>query len=157
MTPKSYPYAICTQGMKSLTTQGFGLHHKLKGSIMIITVSSSRYQGCRKRGGRRGSRPPPQRLSTLCERPPPWFLDGYDEYYPSYCPEITKVANGLDYREATVLTLVFIQKILKLCKCTTSADNLVKFVTGHHLWGGGVLCASHVNLFLSAIKPSKNL
>ena len=148
MTPKSYPYAICTQGMKSLTTQGFGLHHKLKGSIMIITVSSSRYQGCRKRGGR---------LSTLCERPPPpWLLDGYDEYYPSYFPEITKVANGLDYREATVLTLVFIQKILKLCKCTTSADNLVKFVTGHHLWRGA-LCASHVNLFLSATKPSKNL
>ena len=91
------------------------------------------------------------------------LLDAWDEYDPSLCPEITNVANGNDFSNATILITsrirestvlpehietqcmikgfnrkqaqVFIEKILKLHKNTASGDALVKFVTGNHLWG----------------------
>ena len=91
------------------------------------------------------------------------LLDAWDEYNPSFCPEITNVANGNDLSDATILITsrirestvlpehieaqcmikgfnrkqaqVFIEKILKLHKSTSSGDELVKFVTDHHLWG----------------------
>ena len=92
-----------------------------------------------------------------------WLLDGFDEYDPSFCPEITNIVNGHYFPEATILitsrvrenTVMpkaidaqcmikgfnriqaqeFIKKILKLSKSTLSGDELVKFVTDHHLWG----------------------
>ena len=92
-----------------------------------------------------------------------WLLDGFDEYNPSFCPEITNIVNGQHFPEATILitsrirenTVMpkaidaqcmikgfnriqaqeFIKKILKLSKSTASGDELVKFVTDHHLWG----------------------
>ena len=91
------------------------------------------------------------------------LLDAWDEYDRSLCPEITNVANGNDFSNATILITsrirestvlpehietqcmikgfnrkqaqVFIEKILKLHKSTASGDALVKFVTGNHLWG----------------------
>ena len=91
------------------------------------------------------------------------LLDAWDEYNPSFCPEITNIANGNDLSDATILITsrtrestvlpehietqcmikgfnrkqaqVFIEKILKLHKSTASGDKLVKFVTDHHLWG----------------------
>ena len=90
-------------------------------------------------------------------------LDAWDEYNPSFCPEITNIANGNDLSDATILITsrirestvlpehietqcvikgfnrkqaqVFIEKILKLSKSTASGDELIKFVTDHHLWG----------------------
>ena len=92
-----------------------------------------------------------------------WLLDGFDEYNPSFCPEITNIVNGQHFPETTILitsrvrenTVMpkatdaqcmikgfnriqaqeFIKKILKLYKSTSSGDELVKFVTDHHLWG----------------------
>ena len=91
------------------------------------------------------------------------LLDAWDEYDPLFCPEITNIANGNDLSDATILITsrirestvlpthietqsmikgfnkkqarVFIEKILKLHKSTASGDELVKFVTGNHLWG----------------------
>ena len=91
------------------------------------------------------------------------LLDAWDEYNPSFCPKITNIANGNDLSDATILITsrtrestvlpehietqcmikgfnrkqaqVFIEKILKLSKSTLSGDELVKFVTDHHLWG----------------------
>ena len=92
-----------------------------------------------------------------------WLLDGFDEYDPSFCLEITNIVNGQHFPETTILitsrvrenTVMpkaidaqcmikgfnriqaqeFIKKILKLSKSTLSGDELVKFVTDHHLWG----------------------
>ena len=92
-----------------------------------------------------------------------WLLDGFDEYDPSFCLEITNIVNGQHFPETTILitsrvrenTVMpkaidaqcmikgfnriqaqeFIKKILKLSKSTSSGDELVKFVTDHHLWG----------------------
>ena len=91
------------------------------------------------------------------------ILDGWDEYNPSSCPDVTKIANNHSFPGATVLitsrirehTVLpkavdaqcmirgfnkaqakkFVEKILKLGQCLTPADNLVRFVTDNNLWG----------------------
>ena len=93
-----------------------------------------------------------------------YILDAWDEYDPLFCKKLTDIAEGQAFPRATVLitsrirekTLlpkavdaqcmikgfnkekaeVFIKKLLlKLHnKSTASGDELVKFVTDHHLW-----------------------
>ena len=90
------------------------------------------------------------------------LLDAWDEFNLSFCREITDIANGHYFPNATVLITsrirestvlpehietqcmikgfnnrqaqVFIEKILKLSKCPASEDELIKFVTDNHLW-----------------------
>ena len=92
-----------------------------------------------------------------------FILDAWDEYSPSFCQQVTNIANGQEFPDATVLVTsrirestvlpkvidgqclingfnkdqaqIFIHKILRMSKFNSSGDPLVKFVTDHHLWG----------------------
>ena len=92
-----------------------------------------------------------------------FILDGWDKFNPAFCQDVTDIANGKSFPNATVLvtsciresTVIpiavnatfmikgfnldqakqFIEKIFQLVKLTASGEDLVKFVTDHHLWG----------------------